>query len=183
MVKKRTGGASRFKASKDSHKQEEERQGPTPPAHVQRKLARKVKFLDRVASSKVKALAAVKSLKKRTQRKKKVLPSLDTLAESLRLVDAAAQQETAKEAGKPDHTRVTSAKGRMHAVAKESSRLQQVLSHPQFQANPLLAITNHLNASLPPPPAQPKHPQQSQKRKRKGKSNGGNQASATMEED
>ena len=32
----------------------------------------------------------------------------------------------------------------------------QVLSHPQFQADPISAITHHLTANLPPAPEAPK---------------------------
>ena len=32
----------------------------------------------------------------------------------------------------------------------------QVLSHPQFQADPISAITHHLSANLPPAPEAPK---------------------------
>lgn len=32
----------------------------------------------------------------------------------------------------------------------------QVLSHPQFQADPISAIAHHLNANLPPVPEAPK---------------------------
>jgi len=34
----------------------------------------------------------------------------------------------------------------------ESERIKQVLQHPEFQKDPLAAITSHLSASLPPPP-------------------------------
>lgn len=36
--------------------------------------------------------------------------------------------------------------------AEESSRLQQVLQHPAYVADPIAAITNHLRHTLPPPP-------------------------------
>jgi hypothetical protein len=36
---------------------------------------------------------------------------------------------------------------------EESERLQQVLQHPTFQADPLAAIASHLEATMPPPPA------------------------------
>jgi len=45
----------------------------------------------------------------------------------------------------------------------ETTRMQQVLAHPDFQANPLAAIRNHLAATLPEPaPVKPqsKHKQQ-----------------------
>ncbi len=36
--------------------------------------------------------------------------------------------------------------------AKESERMQKVLKHPDFQANPILAVTKHLQATLPAQP-------------------------------
>jgi hypothetical protein len=35
----------------------------------------------------------------------------------------------------------------------EGQRLQQVLEHPAFKADPLAAIAHHLQATLPPAPA------------------------------
>lgn len=39
---------------------------------------------------------------------------------------------------------------------RETARLQQVLVHPQFKADPVAAVTAHLAATLPPPPRAPK---------------------------
>ena len=41
----------------------------------------------------------------------------------------------------------------------ETDRMQQVLAHPQYMANPLAAIRNHLEATLPAaaPPKPPQH--------------------------
>jgi len=41
----------------------------------------------------------------------------------------------------------------------------QVLAHPQFQADPISAIANHLNATLPPAPEPPKPKADPQMRK------------------
>ncbi|KAF5839988.1 hypothetical protein DUNSADRAFT_18148 [Dunaliella salina] len=62
-------------------------------------------------------------------------------------------------------------------MVQESSRMQQVLKHPVFKANPLQAITNHLKATLPaaPPPeslssaVHTKQQQQQKKKKAKAK--------------
>jgi hypothetical protein len=50
-----------------------------------------------------------------------------------------------------------------------------VLSHPQFQADPIAAITNHLRATMPAAPAAPKPAgqQQGKKKKKKGGKGGG----------
>ena len=44
-------------------------------------------------------------------------------------------------------------RGRERVAVVETERLQQVLQHPQFMANPLAAITSHLAATLPAAPA------------------------------
>lgn len=54
----------------------------------------------------------------------------------------------------------------IHAVPKHAQAISeggrcgmpQVLAHPQYQSNPIAAITSHLSATLPPPPeaAKPK---------------------------
>jgi len=52
----------------------------------------------------------------------------------------------------------------------ETTRMQQVLAHPDFQANPLAAIRSHLAATLPEPaPVKPqtKHKQQPRRPKQK----------------
>jgi len=52
----------------------------------------------------------------------------------------------------------------------ETTRMQQVLAHPDFQANPLAAIRNHLAATLPEPAPvklQSKHKQQPSRPKQK----------------
>ena len=51
---------------------------------------------------------------------------------------------------------------------EESERLQQVLKHPQFQADPIAAIASHLQATMPPPPAPPR-PQMDARQKRQQK--------------
>ena len=51
-------------------------------------------------------------------------------------------------------------RGRMRVAEVETTRLQQVLQHPQFLANPLAAISSHLAATLPAVPAAPPSRQQ-----------------------
>ena len=41
--------------------------------------------------------------------------------------------------------------------AKESERLQAVLENPQFRADPIAAVTKHLQATLPPAPSVENH--------------------------
>lgn len=53
-------------------------------------------------------------------------------------------------------------KGREKVAEVETARLQQVLTHPQFQANPLAAVASHLAATVPAAPPKPA-PRQQQK--------------------
>jgi hypothetical protein len=48
---------------------------------------------------------------------------------------------------------------------EESERLQQVLQHPTFQADPLAAIASHLAATMPAPPPLPKLPMDAKQKK------------------
>jgi hypothetical protein len=66
MVKRKVGGAQRFVKSRkavaaldQTQPQKPSLSGKPPPKHVQRKVARKVGFLDRVAASKAEAAASV----------------------------------------------------------------------------------------------------------------------------
>lgn len=63
-------------------------------------------------------------------------------------------------------------RGRERVAAVEMQRLQQVLQHPQFVANPLAAVTSHLAATLPAAPPPPstqaaKDPAQLRREKKK----------------
>lgn len=51
-------------------------------------------------------------------------------------------------------------KGREKVAEVETARLQQVLTHPQFQANPLAAVVSHLAATVPAAPPKPAARQQ-----------------------
>ena len=48
---------------------------------------------------------------------------------------------------------VHSQRERQRIAAEESQRLQQVLQHPVFLKDPIAAVTNHLNNTLPSPAA------------------------------
>lgn len=50
--------------------------------------------------------------------------------------------------GKGNKVKVLRAKARTKLVESETGRMQAVLSHPQFQANPIAAISNHIAATL-----------------------------------
>jgi hypothetical protein len=168
MGKRRVGGAARFKHKVESPA--EKRDGPLPPAHVQRKIARKVNFLDKVANSKAKVLAAKASIKKKVSKKNKPLPSLNNLAESLS--DILKQPNPNAASQSLQQRRVVSAVGRLHTESREAARLKKVLKNDFYQSNPLAAITGHLNATLPPAPAPPKKQDQQKPKQRKKKKKG-----------
>jgi transposase len=72
MVKKRVGGAHRYKAvqkaaaggSLDRHKAAKQQQesGPKPPSHLQRKITKSVKFYERVLSQRAPKAPQVSSI-------------------------------------------------------------------------------------------------------------------------
>lgn len=55
---------------------------------------------------------------------------------------------------RPFGAAVATQRGRERVAEVETQRLQAVLAHPQFLANPLAAVASHLAATLPaaPPP-------------------------------
>jgi len=152
MVKKKVGGKQRYKAQKTSAaKQLEEPVGPAPPQHVQRKLTKKVNFLERVAASKQASLQ-LKGTSLKKKKKSKQLPDLKSLAGPLE--ELLKSQGQAKTSSNQQGKRLTSVKrvqARADVTGRELNRLQQVVYHPAFQANPLASIMNHLQAALPSP--------------------------------
>lgn len=98
------------------------------------------------------------------------LGSLGLLGESLAEAVAA---RAAAVSGRPRQlgASVGTLRARERVAAAEAPRMQAVLSHPQFQANPIAAIASHLSATLPPPPPPPavcsKAEQQARRREKK----------------
>lgn len=193
----------RFKAALKATKAGTEPQweGPAPPSHLQKKITRKVKFLEKVAANQPPKVAGGGVAKKRSKKPKTPLPSLASLAGTLdEMLGAPAAAAGAKRrasagaaaasgadnsaaAGSRRDPRAGSGVGtaRVRTVIqqKESARLKQVLAHPQFIADPFAAVMNHLNATLPPPPERPAAKAgtgaggDKRKKKRKGKGGGG----------
>lgn len=56
----------------------------------------------------------------------------------------------------------------LHRVS-ETQRLQMVLQHTQYKADPFAAVAKHLNATLPAPPQPPKKAQSKQDKRRRRK--------------
>nr|BBC28446.1 ribosome biogenesis protein SLX9, homolog of Volvox carteri MT0044 [Yamagishiella unicocca] len=161
QVKKKVGGGKRFKAlvnAKAQELSEPKWDGPAPPLHIQKKLTRKVQFLDKVTTH-ASNLLATKSGGVSKKSARKVLPDLSTLGAILEEVSkrglcAGGQKGDSQK--KQRGTAVNSAKQRQHILLEESQRLQQVLQHPLYKKDPIAAITNHLQHTLPPvPPPKP----------------------------
>ncbi|KAF8055334.1 KLHDC4 [Scenedesmus sp. PABB004] len=167
--------------------------GPRPPSHVQRKLSRKAKFLDKVVATGSAAALAVGrgGVKKRRRRAGAAapLPSLASLAgelDSLQAGLAAPGARARAQPGKGTRSSVKRAKARLALGVAEGARLAAVLGHPQYRADPVAAITNHLTATLPPPPAPPKARPQggsggAKKKARRRKAGGGGGGVAEMQ--
>eukprot|EP00798_Chlamydomonas_sp_ICE-L_P025259 gene25259-10908_t len=182
-AKVKVGGGKRFKAVAAAVKSPAQTSsrltGPAPPKHVQRKIARKVGFLDKVAASK--SLKTRSGVQKKSSSKKKnfskALSDLSSLSGSLSEVAgdldqkkkkvpkarAAAALTAAVQKHQKEHesdrvcvrsfgSSVKGIKSLTAIMVQESARTQQVLKHPLFLANPMAAIMNHLNATVPPPP-------------------------------
>ncbi|DBA84143.1 TPA: hypothetical protein ACH3X1_006616 [Trebouxia sp. C0004] len=186
MVKKKLGGSKNHKpvkptADTTAAATDQDGDGPEPPSHVKKRLTKKLHFLEKVADSKLQALSATAGIRKKAHKSKhkqqKPLLDLNSLADLLAEVD---QKQQALEAGQGDDGQPNKQKGRTEQIngskarravtQVETTRMQQVLAHPDFQANPLAAIRNHLAATLPEPaPVKPqsKHKQQPRRPKQK----------------
>uniref|UniRef100_A0A7S1X502 Ribosome biogenesis protein SLX9 n=1 Tax=Tetraselmis chuii TaxID=63592 RepID=A0A7S1X502_9CHLO len=194
MVKSRKQGRAGQKSKLESRQaaneqagQGDERGGPQASAKLQKKVERKTNFLARVATSAVVASGAVKKKKSSGKRKavSKALADFSSLDDVLKEINHPGKEgaEGGSKARK-DGMGVGACKKRMKITRKENERMQMVMGHPQYKANPLSAITSHLQAVLPSqaPPKQsaktgkPANQNGSAKRKQKkkaGRSGGG----------
>ena len=119
-----------------------DKDGPEPPGHVKKRLTKKLHFLDRVADSKHKALAATAGIKKKPHksksRQKKALPDLNSLAELLAEVDQKQQKQAAKQE-QHGAVQTNKQKGRTEQIngSKARRNVTYALFHPvvaRFQA-------------------------------------------------
>ncbi|CAH9081835.1 unnamed protein product [Cuscuta europaea] len=117
-----------------------------------RKFEKKVQFYTKVKET-VASLSAQKSITKKSkaQRKKKKLLAYDlsSLSEFLPGLEAPKQP--------PKRTELKlNSKNRQKLVVKEGIQLQAVIKHPAFQSNPMQAIFQHLQSTLPLEDKKPK---------------------------
>ena len=111
--------------------------GPEPPGHVKKRLTKKLQFLERVADSKHKALAATAGIKKKPHkskyRQKKAFPDLNSLAELLADVDQK-QQKHADKQEQHGAVQTNKQKGRTEQIngSKARRNVTYALSSGQF---------------------------------------------------
>ncbi|KAJ9507800.1 hypothetical protein QJQ45_019290 [Haematococcus lacustris] len=173
MAKAKVGGKQRYlkaalRADKDvsASKPSAPSAGPAPPKHLQRKIAQKVSFLERVVAHAPKLQkAGVQKRRKKVQSSSKALDSLSSLSTALEATQAAPQQVSRRPFGQG----VKSSKTRLSLAASETQRMQAVLSHPVFAGNPFTAISRHLQTTLPPVSAPPIPKAKAGKQQSKGK--------------
>ncbi|KAL6771405.1 hypothetical protein ACKKBG_A26235 [Auxenochlorella protothecoides x Auxenochlorella symbiontica] len=154
--------------------------GSAVPAHVQRKVNKKVSFLKKLSTA-----AAAKQLKptssgvKKRRRPSVALSNYSALAEAL-----GADPSPSSRSGSGPRQRgkgVKTLKTRAALGKSEAERLKSVLSNPVFQADPLAAVRSHLEATLPsaPPPAAPTIPPAQRRKEKKAR----RKQRGSMEED
>lgn len=102
------------------------------------------------------ALLCPAAPQKTKRRPSAALTDLDSLTRSLAEAAAGLEGGGAGAGGRREFGRSVGTQRAREKVAEvEAPRLQAVLAHPQFQANPLAAVASHLAATLPPPPPKP----------------------------
>ncbi|CAK0740061.1 hypothetical protein CVIRNUC_001221 [Coccomyxa viridis] len=166
MVKAKAGVAklrqkAERRAKEEAAKQRDRESRDPPVAHrLQKKIVKRAKFLKNIASSKRDASLTTQGGLKKRRKKDRVGKRLGDLSQLAASLGEAAQLDESRASVRahvrPKGLGVGGARKRLRLVERESKRLQQVLSHPQFQADPISAITHHLTANLPPAPEAPK---------------------------
>ena len=117
------------------------------PSHQQRKVAKRAKFLDKIRVASTNAAKKSPSAKKRAK-KGLSAASLDFATLSATLGDVGVSTGTLNGGISRKRPKVMTQNKRTALVHAETSRLKQVLQHPEFKANPAAAVTNHVIAAL-----------------------------------
>ena len=117
------------------------------PSHQQRKVAKRAKFLDKIRVASTNAAKKSPSAKKRAK-KGLSTASLDFATLSATLGDVGVSTGTLNGGISRKRPKVMTQNKRTALVHAETSRLKQVLQHPEFKANPAAAVTNHVIAAL-----------------------------------
>ena len=112
------------------------------PTHQKRKVTKRAKFLEKIrvaAATKMKSPGAAKRRKGALSAASMNLAALDATLGAI-----ATDQTSAKRA----KAKILRDKARVKLVDAETGRMRAVLSHPQFRADPVAAVTNHVLAAL-----------------------------------
>lgn len=135
---------------------------------LQKKIAKRVQFLERVAATSSSTLKAKGGVSKRkASAAGSTLADLSSLSGALQdVIGSSGRSGSGKSGAKAgssgkaagDTLAVGACKKRGRIMRQETSRLQQVLQHPVFQKDPFAAVTAHLQATMPEAPAPPKAP-------------------------
>ncbi|XP_024359792.1 uncharacterized protein [Physcomitrium patens] len=114
-------------------------------ASVKRKMAKQIRFLNKLEETQRVLSAQKKNFKKKRKSQKtgRALNDLSSLSEFLPSITASTTTTTS--------SKVLRSKAKQTIVTNETKQLAAVLSHPQFKANPFAAIQQHLTTTLPPP--------------------------------
>lgn len=95
--------------------------GPKPPGHVQKRLTKKIHFLQSVAKSNQQASAARAGVRKKSRKpKQKALPDLSSLADLLADVDK--QQQVQESRQKSAEQQLNPQKGRTEQIRGSKAR-------------------------------------------------------------
>ncbi|KAK3250741.1 hypothetical protein CYMTET_39901 [Cymbomonas tetramitiformis] len=114
---------------------------------LKRKMDKQLKFTDKLQKSHDEALAAKTTLAKKRKKKKVGI----TLGNLRSLVDDLPDSKGAAGAGVPSlklAPKVLRSRARTKLLTSETERMAAVLAHPTFKANPVAAITSHLQATI-----------------------------------
>ncbi|XP_024979737.1 putative ribosome biogenesis protein slx9-like isoform X2 [Cynara cardunculus var. scolymus] len=130
--------------------------------HSDRKFEKKLEFYSKVKETV--ALGAQKGIKKkklRSRQKKLKAYNLTSLAEFLPDIEPSKQPT-------PADFKVTT-KSKQKLVMKETNQLKTVLNDPEFKADPLAALHQHLQSTQPVPDEKPARKKETGKKGRKKK--------------
>lgn len=116
-------------------------------ASVKRKMAKQMRFLNKLEETQ-RVLSAKKTISKKRRKSQtgKTLNDLSSLSEFLPSVTSSTTATT---------TKILRSKAKQKIVTDETKQLAAVLAHPQFKANPFAAIQQHLATTIPAPTPEP----------------------------
>lgn len=123
-------------------------------ARVQRKVAKSMRFVEKIQSTQAALATRDKGIHKKSKRKSKKGESLRQLqAESLAGALGSLSESLGQALPPTDHTsskpKALTAKSRQKLVLEETRQMSAVLAHPSFKSDPFSAIHEHLKLRVP----------------------------------